>query len=91
MGSAIVSSRLHGHAPNFSNDVVLVPGWSREINCRIHALAGGDPAVVNPSTLLRLPGSIAWPWKAGRKPELTGRRPQGSPGLATGEAAAGRS
>ena len=48
----------------FSNDPVLVPEWSRDINRRIHALAGGDPAVVNPRTLLRLPGSIAWPWKA---------------------------
>src|SRR6202035_3344794 len=28
-------------------------------------------AVINPSTLLRLPGSIAWPWKPGREPELT--------------------
>jgi hypothetical protein len=33
---------------------------------------GGDPAVVNPTRLMRMPGSIAWPVKPGRtKPELT--------------------
>ena len=43
----------------------------RSLNVRLHALYGGDPAVVNPSRLMRLPGTIAWPWKAGRAPELT--------------------
>ena len=55
----------------FSSEPALVANWSRELNRRAQALAGGDPAVINPSTLLRLPGSIAWPWKAGRRPELT--------------------
>ncbi len=55
----------------FSGDPILVGEWSRRLNRQIHALSGGDPAVVNPSTLLRLPGSIAWPWKPGREPELT--------------------
>jgi hypothetical protein len=50
---------------------LLWPETSREMNRRAQALAGGDPAVINPSTLLRLPGSIAWPWKPGREPELT--------------------
>lgn len=44
---------------------------SRELNRQVLALSGGDPAVTNPSTLMRLPGSIAWPWKAGRQVELT--------------------
>ena len=43
----------------------------RSLNVRLHALYGGDPAVVNPSRLMRLPGTIAWPWKAGRALELT--------------------
>ena len=32
---------------------------------------GGDTAVVNPSRVLRLAGSIAWPRKEGRIAELT--------------------
>lgn len=43
----------------------------RSLNRRIHALYGGDPAVANPSRLMRLPGTIAWPWKPDRIPELT--------------------
>lgn len=43
----------------------------RELNVRLHKLYGGDSAVVNPSRLMRLPGTIAWPWKDGRVPELT--------------------
>ena len=35
-----------------------------------HAL-GGDAAVVDPSRIMRLGGSVAWPVKAGRVPELT--------------------
>jgi hypothetical protein len=54
-----------------SGDPILIGEWSRQINRQVHALSGGDGAVVNPSTLMRLPGSIAWPWKAGREPELT--------------------
>ena len=43
----------------------------RLYNERLLALYGGDQSVVNPSRLMRLPGMIAWPWKAGRVPELT--------------------
>lgn len=44
----------------------------RSLNRRIQMLYGGDPAVINPSRLMRLPGTIAWPTKAGRTvPELT--------------------
>ena len=44
----------------------------RELNVRLHRLYGGDSTVVNPSRLMRLPGTIAWPWKeAGeRVPEV---------------------
>ncbi len=34
-------------------------------------LYGGDEKVVNPSRLMRLPGTIAWPWKENRVPEIT--------------------
>jgi Protein of unknown function (DUF3987) len=50
---------------------ILLPEQVRALNVRLHALYGGDPAVVNPSRLMRLPGSIAWPWKPGRVPEVT--------------------
>ena len=55
----------------FSNAPLLDATHSRELNRQVQTLAGGDPMVVNPSTLLRLPGSIAWPWKPGRQAELT--------------------
>jgi hypothetical protein len=54
-----------------SGDPILVDEWSRQINRQTHALSLGDSAVVNPSSLMRLPGTIAWPWKAGREPEVT--------------------
>jgi hypothetical protein len=43
----------------------------RLMNRRMHMLYGGDPAVCNPGRLMRLPGTIAWPYKAGRVVELT--------------------
>jgi hypothetical protein len=43
----------------------------KKINECIAAATGGDAAVKNPSSLMRLPGTIAWPWKDGRIPELT--------------------
>lgn len=43
----------------------------RSLNRRIHRLYGGDPSVINPTRLMRLPGTIAWPWKPERVPELT--------------------
>ncbi len=43
-------------------DAALVRG----LTTRLKNLFMGDPAVVNVSTLMRLPGTIAWPWKKGR-------------------------
>ena len=43
----------------------------RQFNQRLMRVYGGDPAVANPSRLMRLPGTIAWPYKPGRVPELT--------------------
>ncbi len=42
----------------------------RETNAAIARALGGDPAVVNPGRIMRLPGSIAWPVKSGRVAEL---------------------
>lgn len=46
------------------------PELVRALNRRLHRLYGGDPSVVNPSRLMRLPGLIAWPLKEGRVPEV---------------------
>jgi len=44
----------------------------RRFNKNLATHFQGDPAVVNPTRLMRMPGSIAWPVKPGRtKPELT--------------------
>lgn len=42
------------------------PDMVRDLNSRLAAAFAGDPAVVNPTRLMRLPGSIAWPVKQGR-------------------------
>ncbi len=42
----------------------------RQVNTQFVSLYGGDKTVVNASRLMRLPGGIAWPYKAGREPEL---------------------
>jgi len=43
----------------------------RDLNTRIATQLGGDTHVVNPTSLMRLAGTIAWPWKPGRVPERT--------------------
>jgi hypothetical protein len=43
----------------------------RRVNRQMQKLYGGDPTVANPSRLMRLPGTIAWPYKKGRIVELT--------------------
>jgi len=43
----------------------------RNINSAICRTFSGDPTVVNPSRVLRLPGTIAWPHKKGRVAEMT--------------------
>jgi hypothetical protein len=54
-----------------SGDPILIGEWARTLNRQVQKLYDSDPAVVNPSSLMRLPGSIAWPWKEGREVELT--------------------
>jgi hypothetical protein len=43
---------------------------TRGINATIAERLQGDPAVINPTSLMRVAGSIAWPWKEGRVPEM---------------------
>ena len=43
----------------------------RALNGALAAAVGGDPTVVNPSRVLRLGGSVAWPTKPGRIRERT--------------------
>jgi len=44
---------------------------TKRMNQSICTAMGGDPASVNVSRLMRLGGTIAWPWKPGREPEMT--------------------
>ncbi|WP_336802407.1 AAA family ATPase [Kaistia sp. MMO-174] len=46
----------------------------------IAAAMNGDPTVTNPSRVMRLAGSIAWPVKEGRTIEATGIQPLRNPG-----------
>ncbi len=52
------------------------PGLLRGIAAKL----GGDPTVTNPSRVMRLAGSIAWPVKTGRTIELTSIAPMAVPG-----------
>lgn len=72
-GSVITGTIPHMRVQSwFRASEPLVSGeMVRNLNRRLHQLYGGDPSVVNPSRLMRLPGTIAWPWKTGRIPELT--------------------
>jgi hypothetical protein len=53
------------------SEPILIQAWSRNLNSAVQVLIEGDPAVINPSSLMRLPGTIAWPYKPNRVPELT--------------------
>jgi len=72
-GSIITGTIPYQRVQSFfrCEDPIEDPHLMRQLNTRIHALYGGDPAVTNPTRLMRLPGTIAWPWKKDRVPELT--------------------
>lgn len=53
-----------------TTDPIAAADLVRDLNVRLHRLYGGDATVVNPSRLMRLPGTIAWPWKDARIPEV---------------------
>lgn len=44
----------------------------RMLDVALMRLFGSDPAVVNSSRVMRLPGCVAWPFKQGRQIEMTG-------------------
>jgi hypothetical protein len=50
---------------------LIDPGRVRSLNVRFREVYGGDGAVVNPTSLMRVPGTIAWPRKPGRIAEVT--------------------
>lgn len=72
-GSVITGTVPHMRVQSWfrCSEPIVTPELVRGLNVRLHKLYGGDPAVVNPSRLMRLPGTIAWPWKVGRIPEVT--------------------
>ena len=51
-------------------EAITDPRKLRETNAAIAHALGGDPSVINPGRIMRLPGSIAWPVKSGRVAEL---------------------
>jgi RecA-family ATPase len=54
-------------------EVMRDPAELRAVNSRFRDALGGDPSVVNPSRVMRIPGSTAWgkKHKIGRMTELT--------------------
>ena len=49
-----------------TSEPISDPEAVRIFNRRLQEIYGGDAMVVNPTSLMRLPGSLAWPVKAGR-------------------------
>lgn len=72
-GAVITGMTPHMRVQNWFrvSEPIVNPPLVTSLNKRLYALYGGDPAVVNPTRLMRLPGTVAWPWKKGRIPELT--------------------
>lgn len=72
-GRVVTGRHPHLRAQNFFRaDTPIVSGaLVRSLNQGILKLYGGDAVVVNPTRLMRLPGTIAWPHKENRIPELT--------------------
>lgn len=73
--SFIVCTGKHPHTrlqPFWSlSEAITDPDQHRAIYGGIADSLDGDRAVTNPSRVMRLAGSIAWPTKPGRVPELT--------------------
>lgn len=72
-GSVITGLVPHMRAQSFFrvSEPISHPDLVRSLNRRIWRLFGGDSAVINPTRLMRMPGTIAWPWKDARVPEVT--------------------
>ncbi len=54
-----------------ADEAITDPDTLRRLNSRASDLFGGDSLVINPTSLMRLAGTIAWPRKQGRVLELT--------------------
>ena len=72
-GRIITGRYPHLRAQNFfrAELPIVSAALVKSLNQGILKLYGGDTAVVNPTRLMRLPGTIAWPHKKDRIPELT--------------------
>lgn len=72
-GRVVTGLHPYLRAQNFfrAEAPLVSPELVRALNQGILKLYGGDPAVVNPTRLMRFPGTIAWPHKENRIPELT--------------------
>jgi hypothetical protein len=62
-----IRAQTYWHADGPITDAAML----RDLNKRLCVAFSGDTAATNPSRLMRMPGSIAWPVKAGRQTELT--------------------
>jgi hypothetical protein len=60
-------AQTYWHATEVITDASLI----RDMNKRLCAAFAGDTTATNPSRLMRLAGSIAWPVKQGRQTEMT--------------------
>jgi hypothetical protein len=56
-------------------EAITDPDLHRELFGGVADMLDGDRSIVNPGRIMRLAGSIAWPVKEGRVPELTGLVP----------------
>ncbi|MCZ6495910.1 MAG: primase alpha helix C-terminal domain-containing protein [Alphaproteobacteria bacterium] len=69
----VITGRIpHARAQLYwvADEAMIDPKVLRKENAIIAAALGGDPSVVNPGRVMRLAGSVAWPVKKGRVPEL---------------------
>lgn len=64
------------------DEAITDPEMHRQLFGGIADMLGGDRSIVNPGRIMRLAGSIAWPVKEGRIPELTRLLPVKDPSRA---------
>ncbi|MBM3489985.1 MAG: DUF3987 domain-containing protein [Alphaproteobacteria bacterium] len=73
--SAIVTTgRIPHHRAQFwwrLDEPIADPAIYSDALKALATALGGDPTVTNPGRVMRLPGTIAWPWKEGRERELS--------------------
>jgi hypothetical protein len=69
----ITGTNPHIRAQMFwrTDEIIYHAPMVRRLNANITRKLNGDTAVINPTTLMRIGGTIAWPYKGGRVIELT--------------------